>query len=107
MTPSTGTAGTQPQPVATGGLVPAADAGIAGSILSSLGITDAGQISSVSVHGPYEDLGLEALKTLNIVIASAPPAVQQQFWKDWLAWHTGLQNLASKLDVFHLFVAKK
>jgi hypothetical protein len=103
MIPTTNTAGV-PVPTATPGI-----GGVAGSVLGALGITNAAgeTLSSASVHGPYEDLGLAALKTLDIVIADAPPAVKQQFWSEFLIWHTGLQNLASKLDFFHLFVAKK
>lgn len=62
--------------------------------------------TGMAVHGPYEDLGLAALKTLDLVIADAPTDVKQALWKDFLVWHTGLQTLASKLDFFHLFTPK-
>lgn len=59
-----------------------------------------------AIHGPYEDLFLEGLKVLEIVIKDAPDNVKQEFWKEWLAFHIGLQTFASKVDVFHLFTAK-
>lgn len=84
--------------------------GIAGTVGGILGITDThgsgATLASASVHGPYEDLGLEALKTLNIVLADCPSNVKQVLWKDWLTWHTGLQVLAGRLDFLHLFTPK-
>lgn len=59
-----------------------------------------------SVHGPYEDLFLEGLAVLKIIIQDAPPEVKQQFWREWLTFHQGLQNFAEKVDVFHLFTPK-
>lgn len=88
----------------------AALSGIAGTVGSIIGITDTkgtgATLASASVHGPYEDLGLEALKTLNIVLADCPSTVKQELWKNWLTWHTGLQVLAGRLDFLHLFTPK-
>jgi hypothetical protein len=60
-----------------------------------------------AIHGPYEDLFLEGLKVLAIVIQDAPAPVKQQFWSQWLQFHTGLQTFAEKVDVLHLFHAKE
>ena len=58
---------------------------------------------SAAVHGPYEDLAIEGLKTVQMIIQDAPPDVKQKVWGDWLAWHSALQTFASKLDFLHLF----
>jgi hypothetical protein len=60
-----------------------------------------------AIHGPYEDLFLAGLNLLTVVIHDAPPEVKQKLWSDFLAFHAGLQNFASKVDVFHLFSAKQ
>jgi hypothetical protein len=65
------------------------------------------QAIPAAIHGPYEDLFLEGLKILAIVIQDAPPPVKQQFWSQWLQFHTGLQTFAEKVDVLHLFHAKE
>lgn len=60
---------------------------------------------SASIHGPYEDLAIEGMKLLQTIIQSQPPDVQQKLWNDFLTFITGLQSVASKIDVFHLFHA--
>ena len=57
----------------------------------------------VTVHGPYEDLGIELLKTIQLMIATQPAEVQIQLWKDYLTFMQGVQTFASKLDFLHLF----
>lgn len=59
-----------------------------------------------SIHGPYEDLGIELLKTLQVLVESQTPEVRQKLWTDYVNLLTGFQTLAGKLDVFHLFTAK-
>lgn len=60
-----------------------------------------------SIHGPYEDLALKSLEVLEIIIKDMPQDAKQQYWAQWLEFHKGLQTIAEKMDVFHLFTPKQ
>jgi len=64
-------------------------------------------VPSPSIHGPYEDLGIALLDTVQVLIKSQPVDVQKKLWDDYVNLLTGFQTLASKIDVFHLFTAKQ
>ena len=59
-----------------------------------------------AIHGPYEDLGIEMLKTIQVLLQSQPPEVQKQLWGDYVKLLSDLQTFAAKIDVFHLFTGK-
>lgn len=54
---------------------------------------------AAAIHGPYEDLGIEGLKVIQLLIEGMTPEQKATVWQNWINFWQPLMDLGKTLGV--------